>query len=192
MKLGPARRSVSRSNTRRLVRKQQAKQAIEPVGDASSKVAAATPDDANGAPLTPKAIQTLSIPAPALALAPAVEGRTVGFTTATEAWTGEGAFASVAGPTTLPPGVTTAQFDEVNEIDLAADAEAKTAGHTAQPGHTAGVSLVAPANAATPSMPSSKPGATASEPEPSWLSRLYGKFFDAALTVVLTIRAWFV
>ena len=187
MALGPARRTVSGSHPRRVMPKPAAAAAAPARG--GPFVAAPASTEANTAPLTPRAIATVSIPAPAIALAPAPADSTVGFAAATETWSGESAFAAADDSATWPPGVAIARFDEVNAIDLAADAEAKTAAHAAKSDRLAGVTLVTPANAATPS-----PEHAAATPKPkiSWLSWLYGRLIDSLLAAVLAIRAIFV
>ena len=134
MRLGPARRSVSAPDTRPAERNQSA-----------AKTAAA-----DAARLTPKAIATVAISAPALALTG--ENRTVGFAATTEHWSGASAFAATDDSAALPPGVTIARSDEFNAIDLAA--EAGNAAPPAKADRLAGMSLVTPANAAPmPPMP---------------------------------------
>ena len=192
LKLGPARRSVSRTAARRVVRKLATKHAAKQAPAPPPKVATTEPGAADTTPLTPKAIPTLSIPVPALALAPAGEDHTVGFTSVTESWSGEGPFDRTDEPEVLPAGVTIARADEVNAIDLAADAKAKTAERAVKTDSLAGVSLITPANAGTPA----QPPAAHSVPQTSWLpwalSWAYSKLVDGVLTVLLAIRSLFV
>jgi hypothetical protein len=84
--------------------------------------------------------------------------------------------------------VTIARFDEINEIDLAADTETMAREHAAKSDRVS-VSLTSLAHAATP-----EPAATAPapEPKPSWFSWLYGKLIDGVLTLVLAVRSFFV
>lgn len=195
MKLGPARRSVADPDQRRVTRKSPAEKAAEPVRAATPRVAATASPAASAAPLTPKAIPTLSISAPAVALA--TEGRTVGFAAATEPWTGEGAFASADEHPTLPPGVLIARSDEVNDIDRAADSEANSGASSAKADRLAGLSLLTAAYAAGPAQepaitPATPKQADARVNETSWLSWLYSKLLDGILTAALALRAIFV
>jgi hypothetical protein len=180
MQVGPVRRSASRSGKRRVAK--PAKQATEETGKAAVRSFAEVK-----APLAPKPVTTLSIGGPAVAIAPAVTDGTVGFAAATEPWAGTGAFASDE-PAALPSGVSIARFDEVNEIDLAADTEAMAQAHAGKSDRM-GVSLTSPANAAIPVRAAVEP---ASEPKQSWLSWLYEKLADGVLTAVLAIRSFFV
>ena len=134
---------------------------------------------------TPKTIPTVSVSAPALALAPATEDHTGGFAATTEPWSGKGAFASADDLSNWPSGVTIARADEVNEIDLAADATKSSEADT-QSVRAAGISLITPANAA----PLQDTKATKSGSS-SWLSWLYGKVVDGVLAVALAIRSLF-
>ena len=185
IELGPARRAGARAHPRRVTRK-PAEAAAAPA-QGGPYVAPPASTEANTTPLTPKAIATVSVSAPALAVAPVAEDRTVGFAAATEAWSGENAFAAADDSAALPPGITIARFDEVNAIDLAADAEAKAAEPAAKSDRLAGVSVIAPANAAPP-----PPEPAAAKPKTSWLSWLYGSLIDGMLAAVLAIRAMFV
>jgi hypothetical protein len=189
MKLGPARRSVSsrpdaQGAGRKQAAKQTAKQTPKQVQRTPPKVTGAAPTAADTAPLSPKAIPTLSIPVPALALTPAPEDRTVGFAATTEPWTAAGPFAQADQPEVLPAGVTIARAEEVNEIDLAADAT-NTAGRAVKSDSLASVSLITRANAGTPL----ESAAAKSEPETSWLSWVYGRLVDGILAVFLAIRS---
>jgi hypothetical protein len=178
MSLGPARRTASRSDTRRAVDKKTQK--AVPKRAETRSLAEGT------APLEPKAVTTLSIGGPAVAVTATTDG-SVGFATATEPWRGTGAFAD-SDEHTLPPGVTIARFDEVNDIDLAADSETMAREHAAKSDRIS-VSLTSPAHAATPDSAAAE---VVPEPKPSWFSWLYGKLVDGVLTAVLAIRSFFV
>jgi hypothetical protein len=181
MSLGPARRTASRSDTRRAADKKTKKAATATEREETTRPLAEVT-----APLEPKAVTTLSIGGPAVAVTTATDG-TVGFAAATEPWRGIGAFAD-SDERTPPPGVTIARFDEINEIDLAADTETMAREHAAKSDRVS-VSLTSPAHAATPESAATAP---APEPKPSWLSWLYGKLIDGVLTLVLAIRSFFV
>jgi hypothetical protein len=120
----------------------------------------------------------------ALAVKPPGQDHTIGFGASTEPWAPENAFASAddAAAVALPPGITIVRSDEVNEIDLAADAEAKTLAD-----NTVGVSLITPARAAPPPPEPEEP-----QPQASWLSWAYGKLVDGVLAAVLAVRSVFV
>jgi hypothetical protein len=189
MKLGPARRTASRSAKRRVADTPKRRVTDKPakrIAETKAEAPARSFDEVK-APLTPKAVSTVPVAGPAVAAAPASVDGTVGFAAATEPWTGVGAFAESEQPAALPPGITIARFDEVNEIDLAADAAAMPPEQTARSDRIS-VSLSAPANAATPS-PEHAP---APEAKQSWLSWLYEKLADGVLTAVLAIRSFFV
>ena len=179
MSLGPARRTASRSGTRRAAGNRTKKAVTQREATTRSLAEVTTP-------LEPKAVTTLSVGGPAVAVTAATDG-TVGFAAATEPWRGTGAFAD-SDERTLPAGVTIARFNEVNEIDLAADAETMAREHAAKSDRIS-VSLASPAHAAT-----SDSAATphAPEPKPSWFSWLYGKVIDGVLTAVLAIRSFLV
>jgi hypothetical protein len=134
--------------------------------------------------LTPKVIPTVPISARALALAPTTKDHTVGFAAETMPWSGKGAFASAKEPKALPPGVTVARFDEVNDIDRAADV-ANASAPVAKSDNLTTASLVNPANAA--------PSAQTADPRQpsSWLSWLYGKAADGLITTAMAIRSLF-
>ena len=178
MSLGPARRTESRSGAPRTVDKKTKKTVTKRAETRS--LAEVT------APLEPKAVTTLSIGGPAVAVTATTDG-TVGFAAATEPWRGTGAFAD-SDERALPPGVTIARFDEVNDIDLAAESETMAREHAAKSDRMS-VSLTSPAHAATPD---SAAAAAAPEPKQSWLSWLYGRLIDGVLTAVLAIRSFFV
>jgi len=170
MALGPARRTGRRTGA----------------GRATGQARAAPAGAVGAAPLAPKPIQTLSIAAPAIALAPAGEDRTVGFAAATERWSGETAFASADEPAaSLPPGIAIAASDEVNEIDLAADAEPRKSDRFGQ------VALVTPANAMPTPAPAGPEPAIAKPEERSWFAWAYGKLIDGLLTAALALRSLF-
>jgi hypothetical protein len=184
--LGPARRSVSRSGKGRVTQKRSAKKtATAPHKDPPKISAAASAKAGADAALTPRAIPTVSISARALAVTPTPENRTVGFTADTAPWGGEGAFAHTSEPETVAPGVTPARFDELNEIDRAADATGSTPAFVTKSDSLTGVSLVTPANAAP------APQAADQKPERSWLSWLYDKVVDGVVTAALAIRSLF-
>lgn len=191
LKLGPARRSVSRSGKGSVSHKRSAKKAsakrtaAAPHKDPPKISAAASAKAGADAPLTPRAVSTVAISARALAVAPTPENHTVGFAADTAPWRGEGAFAPAREPDSLPPGVTIARFDELNELDRAADATASISALVAKSDNLTRVSLVTPANAAP------APQAADQKPERSWLSWLYDKVVDGVVTAALAIRSLF-
>jgi len=180
LKMGPARRTVSRSSKRHAVRKRASTKTAKASRKEPPEVTATASAKAGAdVPLTPRAVPTVSISARALAVAPGSENHTVGFTAETAPWRGEGAFARTHDPENLPPGVTIARFDELNEIDRAASAP------VAKSDNLTGVSLVTPANAAP------APQAANQKPERSWLSWLYDKVVDSVVTAAVAIRSLF-
>ena len=190
---GPTRRSSSRPHRRAAHRPSadkatadttMAKDAIKRMHEEHRRVAVSE-SPASGKTLTAKTIPTVSVSAPALALAPATEDRTAGFTASTQPWSGEGELAPADDLSNWPLGVTIARAGEVNEIDLAADAAAKPSEYT-QSVNAAGISLITPANAApSQEAKSTKPRSS------SWLSWLYGKIVDGILAAALAIRSLF-
>ena len=102
IKLGPARRSVSRSGKRRTAHRsahrkfsaRNKRKTARASYKAQPKVSATASAEAGAAPLTPKVIPTIPISARALALAPTAKDHTVGFAAETTPWSGESAFAS--------------------------------------------------------------------------------------------------
>ena len=186
LKLGPARRSVSRSGKGRVAHKRSAKKtATAPRKDPPKISAAASAKAGADAALTPRAVPTVAISARALAVAPTPANRTVGFSAETAPWGGNGAFAYTGEPETLAPGVPIARFDELNEIDRAADATASISASVAKADSLTRVSLVTPANAAP------APQTADQKPERSWLSWLYDKVVDGAVAAALAIRSLF-
>jgi len=185
LKLGPARRTVSRSSKRHVTRQRTRGKTAKASPKAEPKVTATASAKAGAdAALTPRAVPTLAISARALAVTPTPDNRTVGFTAETAPWV-ESAFAYTSEAAASPPGVTVARFDELNEIDRAADATASTPASVTKSDSLAGVSLVTPANAAP------APQAAVHKAEQSWLSWLYGKVVDSVATAALAIRSLF-
>lgn len=187
----PARRAVRRSRARapRTARVRLPRTAPMPAARPSR-----TAQRSNDAPPAAKAIATVSIPTPALALAPTDRNRAPDFGTTMEPWRGGETFAPADEEENLPPGVTIARFEEVNEIDLAASAQRPDGSDD-----LAGVSLVTHANAASSqksaaTTPSSADLARESAKESdktSWFSWLYGQVVDGVRTVVLAIQSMF-
>jgi hypothetical protein len=182
-KLGPARRKVSRSGKRRSVRRSSYRKVSpgserETVGispEATPKVSAAASTEANTAPLTPKAITTVSISARALVLARAREDRTVGFAAETAPWSGENTFTSANAAETSLPGTDVARSDEINSIDRAAGV-ANAVKPVTKSDSLIGASLT---QSATP------------KPQASWLSRLYDKAVNGVFAAMWAIRSLF-
>jgi len=179
MRLGPARRSVSRSGKHHVAGNRSRRRTARASRKTSPKVSAAASAKAGAAPLTPKAIPTISISARALALAPTTDQHAVGFTAETAPWSDENALASADEPETLPSGVTIARFDELNDIDRAAD-PANASEPVVKSDSLTGVSLVTSANAA-PTPQAAKP-----KPQASWWSWVYSKVV-AAITAIRSI-----
>jgi hypothetical protein len=192
IKLGPARRSVSRSgkhrtahrSARRKFSARNKRKTARASYKAQPKVSATASAEAGAAPLTPKVIPTIPISARALALASTSKDHTVGFAAETTPWSGEGAFASANEAEALPPGVTIARFDEINEIDRAADV-AQTSGPVAKSDSLAGASLMTPASATTSTQ------SAAPKQQTSWLSWLYEKAVNGVFATALAIRSLF-
>jgi hypothetical protein len=186
-----SRRAASRSTHRHAHGPSRHRVAAKPAPEDTATAAAPPPDATTS---QPKAVPTVAVAAPPVAVTPRVQAD--GFAASHEPWSNVSAFASPETPTSWPPttprvwqpkardgasspDVKVVASDAVNEIDLAADTSVQAnAG-----GADRGVSLVSQAKAAE----GAQPNAEERPEKESWTAWLYricaGTLYAAASAV---------